>query len=206
MALFLCLSEGSLEEADLQDFLDSEVLEIAGGLNDRVRQIIAPTIEDMGFDLVRVLVTGGRKPKLQIMVEPLEDRIMTVEDCAIISRQVSVLLDVEDPITDAYDLEVSSPGLDRPLMKLEDFQRFMGFEARAETRIPKEGQRRFKGLITKAEDDGEIVLQERDDLEHKLNFSEFAKAKLVLSDALVEAAQNGTLPTKNNDTKKNSLN
>ena len=114
----------------MQDFLDSEVLEIAGGLNDRVRKIVEPTIVDMGYDLVRILVTGGRKPTLQIMAEPLDGRIMTVEDCQLISRQVSVLMDVEDPITDACDLEVSSPGLDRPLVKLEDFQRFVGFEAR----------------------------------------------------------------------------
>ena len=190
----------------MQDFLNEEVLEIAGGLNDRVRQIVEPTINDMGYDIVRVLVTGGRKPKLQIMAEPEEDRIMTVEDCEIISRQVSVLLDVEDPITDAYDLEVSSPGLDRPLVKIDDFRRFIGFEARAETRIPRSGQRRFKGIITSAAESGEIVLREREDLEHQLKFSELAKAKLVLSDALVEAAQNGTLPAKNHDQKKKSLN
>ena len=190
----------------MQDFLDSEVLEIAGGLNDRVRKIVEPTIVDMGYDLVRILVTGGRKPTLQIMAEPLEDRIMTVEDCQLISRQVSVLMDVEDPITDAYDLEVSSPGLDRPLMRLEDFQRFVGFEARTEIRIPKDGQRRFKGIITSVSEEGEIRLQEREDLEHRVNFSELAKAKLVLSDALVEAAQNGTIPAKNNEAKSKSLN
>jgi ribosome maturation factor RimP len=180
----------------LDDVSDIESFDLGSGLNDRVKNIVEPSIIDMGYDIVRIQVTGGRKPKLQIMAEPFENRVMTVEDCAIISRQVAVLMDVEDPIKDAYDLEVSSPGLDRPLVKLTDFERFMGFEARTEIRIPKNGQRRFKGLITEVTEQGTISLQEREDLVHIIEFSELAKAKLVMNDALVAAAQNGTLPEK----------
>ncbi len=111
-----------------------------------------PAIEAMGFDLVRVQLSGGERPVLQIMIERADRVAMTVDDCAEVSRTVSALLDVEDPIGGAYTLEVSSPGIDRPLVRLADFVRFAGFEAKVETRMPVEGRRRFRGRILGAGD------------------------------------------------------
>ena len=99
-------------------------------LAERVEQLLTPTIEAMGFNVVRVSLGGGNNAVLQIMAEPSDGREMTVDHCADISRAVSAVLDVEDPIQSAYSLEVSSPGLDRPLVRLGDYDRFAGFDAR----------------------------------------------------------------------------
>src|SRR3546814_4087032 len=100
-----------------------------------VDRIIAPSLEAMGYELVRVHLSGAGRLTLQIMAERTDRATMTVEDCAEISRAVSALLDVEDPIAGPYTLEVSSPGIDRPLTPLADFDRFAGFDARVETQI-----------------------------------------------------------------------
>ena len=93
---------------------------------DRIERIIEPTVNNLGFDIVRVLLSGDHNPRLQIMAEPLDGRAMSVDDCAAISRAVSALLDVEDPVSSAYTLEVSSPGLDRPFKTTRDYQRALG--------------------------------------------------------------------------------
>src|SRR5271156_4437025 len=97
----------------------------------------------MGYCLVRVALTGAQRPTLQVMAERGDEVAMTVDDCADISRSISALLDVADPIASAYTLEVSSPGIDRPLVRPEDYQRFAGHLARIETRVPVAGRRRF---------------------------------------------------------------
>ena len=114
----------------------------------KISQIIEAAIEELGFSLVRVLYSGGQagRNQLQIMAEPKEDREMTVEDCQMISRHVSALLDVEDPISSAYVLEVSSPGIDRPLTRLTDYERFQGELAKITLRLMQDGRRRFNGL------------------------------------------------------------
>src|SRR6202043_3726304 len=98
----------------------------------RIAQAIEPSLEAMGYRLVRVVITSGRRPTLQVMAERRDDQPMTVEDCAQISRSVSAILDVADPIAGAYMLEISSPGIDRPLVRAEDYDRFTGFEANTE--------------------------------------------------------------------------
>ena len=114
----------------------------------RVERIIAPTLDGMGYELVRVQMSGGRQhSRLQVMAERADQRGMTVDDCAEISRAVSALLDVEDPIAGSYDLEVSSPGIDRPLTRPRDFERFAGQEAKIEMRETLDGRRRFRGLL-----------------------------------------------------------
>ena len=141
----------------------------------------------MGYDLVRVMSTGGQRPTLQIMAERRDRAGMTVDDCAEISRAVSALLDVEDPIQGAYQLEVSSPGIDRPLIKPEDFDRFAGFEARLETDRQIEGQRRFRGRLLGVVDEAVgLVLPEG---ERRIPLSAIRKAKLVLTDDLIAAAE-----------------
>jgi ribosome maturation factor RimP len=154
---------------------------------DRIERLIAPTLDGMGYDLVRVALIGGvGRQTLQIMAERRDRTGMTVEDCADISRAVSALLDVEDPIAGAYSLEVSSPGIDRPLTRLDDFQRFAGFEAKVELSAPHEGRKRFRGRIKGIA--GEKVLIETEEGETDLPFGRIQKAKLVLTDELLAAA------------------
>lgn len=154
--------------------------------NEIVR-IIEPSLEAMGYRLVRVAVTGARRTTLQVMAERQDDAAMSVDHCADISRQVSALLDVADPIAGAYTLEVSSPGIDRPLVRPEDYDRFAGFEARIELHAPLDGRKRFRGrLLGRA---GDCVRLAGDDGEAHLPLAAIARAKLVLTDDLLAQAQ-----------------
>ena len=152
----------------------------------RVENLIAPALGEMGYDLVRVRLLGGQPPRLQVMAERRDETGMTVEDCTEISHVLSALLDAEDPIDDSYLLEVSSPGIDRPLTRLNDFQRFSGFEAKIELQRPIEGRRRFRGRLLGVEE--ESVLLRMDGQSVVLPFAEIGDAKLVLTDDLLAAA------------------
>ena len=150
-----------------------------------VEELIAGPLAGMGYAIVRVLLSGDRRAKLQIMVERLDGQGITVDDCAAVSREVSAHLDVADPIKSAYILEVSSPGIDRPLTRLEDFDRFAGFEARIEMRMPIEGRRRFLGQLCGLHDEQvRLALEEGEIL---LPFADMAKAKLLMTDDLIAA-------------------
>lgn len=159
---------------------------------DRTRQIadlIEPTLNEMGFELVRVLVAGGQRPTLQIMVDRADLAPMTVAHCAEASHAISALLDVADPIAGAYRLEVSSPGIDRPLVKRADYERFAGSEARLETELPIDGRRRFQGrLVGLAGDRVRLALPEG---ERSIPLDMIKKAKLVLTAELLAAAPGG---------------
>ncbi|WP_268967291.1 ribosome maturation factor RimP [Zavarzinia marina] len=159
-------------------------------LTDRIATMIEPSLLAMGFLLVRVRFGGAKRPVLQIMAER-PDGTMTVEDCAEVSRAVSALLDVEDPISGEYVLEVSSPGLDRPLVKLDDYRRFAGYEAKIETVMPVEGRKRYRGRLIGT--DGEDVLVTVDGQDHRLPFPLIGEARLVLTDDLIEASLKGKL-------------
>lgn len=141
----------------------------------------------MGYRLVQVRLIGGqRRPTLQIMAERRDDRQMTVDDCADISRAISALLDVEDPLPGAYNLEVSSPGIDRPLVRLEDYARFAGHEARIETSRLLDGRKRFRGRLLGVEGTNvRMALADRADEIVEIPFAEIEKAKLVLTDELI---------------------
>ena len=157
-------------------------------LAEEIERLIAPTVEDMGYRVVRVKYVSGGRRTLQVMAERADGSPVVVDDCAKISRAVSTLLDVEDPIGDAYDLEVSSTGIDRPLVRLEDFERFAGFEAIVDVDPPLDGRKRLRGRILGAEggivrlDDGRCVAE--------LEFDGIVKAKLALTDELIA----GTTP------------
>jgi ribosome maturation factor RimP len=159
---------------------------------DRIRQIrelIEPTLRDMGFELVRALVSGGQRPTLQIMVERADYAPTTLEGCAEVSHAVSALLDVADLLPGAYRLEVSSPGIDRPLVRRSDYERFAGLEARLETELPIDGRRRFRGrLLGLAGDQVRLALPEG---EQSIPLDAIKKAKLVLTDELLAAAPDG---------------
>jgi ribosome maturation factor RimP len=152
---------------------------------DEIVPIIEPSLEAMGYRVVRVMLVGSGRPTLQIMAERRDERAMTVDDCAQISRSVSALLDVADPIVGAYMLEVSSPGIDRPLTRPEDYDRFAGFAASIELAAPQDGRKRFRGrLLGRA---GEDVRLAGDTGEVRLPFVAIAKAKLVITDDLLAA-------------------
>ena len=154
-------------------------------LTDNIAGMIAPSIEALGYEVVRVTVAGSTRKVLQIMAEPKDGRIMSVEDCARVSRAISAVLDVEDPISGAYSLEVSSPGIDRPLTRPNDYNRFMGHEAKIETHEPVDGRKRFKGILKGVTD--VAVKIDSEGAEIALPLSQIAKAKLVLTDALIAA-------------------
>lgn len=151
-------------------------------IDKRLAEIVGPVIEHMGFELVRVRLLGGRTKTIQIMAERPEGGI-EVDDCAQISTAVSAVLDVEDPIDDAYTLEVSSPGIDRPLTRLKDFDAWAGYEAKLETTELIDGRRRFRGTLAGVED-GEVLV-EIDAGTIGLRFDWLADAKLVLTDELI---------------------
>lgn len=148
----------------------------------RLAGIVAPVIEGMGFELVRLRLMGGRRAVLQIMAERPEGGI-EIEDCAKISRAVGAALDVEDPISGEYVLEVSSPGIDRPLTRLKDFARWEGYEAKLETAEAIEGRKRFKGELAGVQD-GEVLIEIPEGV-IGLSFDMLEDAKLVLTDALL---------------------
>ncbi len=149
----------------------------------RIEDIVAPTIVGMGYELVRVAMSKGGT--LQIMIEPADGRAMDVEACAVLSRALSAVLDVEDPMPGSYTLEVSSPGIDRPLTRPKDFARWAGHIARLETAEPVEGRRRFKGTLLGLE--GDLVkLRLEDGKEAEVPLSVVSRAKLEMTDALIE--------------------
>lgn len=158
-------------------------------LASRIEQLIAPTIEDLGFEVVRIQLQGEMNPCLQIMVDRVDGEAIDVADCAQISRAVSAILDVEDPITAAYTLEVSSPGLDRPLTKPAHYERFQGLEIRLEKRGVGDEQRRFRGQILGLDGDDIKILVKGEEL--KIPFAEVVKAKLVVTDERLAAAKEG---------------
>lgn len=153
-------------------------------IDKRLAEIITPVIEDLGFELVRVRLMGGNTPTLQIMAERPEGGI-EVDDCAAISTAVSATLDVEDPVEDAYTLEVSSPGIDRPLTRLKDFETWATYEAKLETAEMIDGRKRFKGALAGIE--GDEVLIEIEEGTIGLKFEWLSEAKLVLTDDLIRA-------------------
>jgi ribosome maturation factor RimP len=153
-----------------------------------IETLIAPSLEAMGYRLVRVAVTGARRAVvLQVMAERIDDRPMGVDDCTEVTHTVSALLDVADPIENAYLLEVSSPGIDRPLVRREDYERFRGHEAKLELSAPIDGRRRFRGKLLGIEADRVRVNLGAEVVE--LPLASIQRAKLVLTDALLAAQQ-----------------
>ncbi|NBO19127.1 MAG: ribosome maturation factor RimP [Proteobacteria bacterium] len=152
----------------------------------RITAMIVPSLDAMGYRVVLIkLLDRGRSKTLSIMAERTDDEVMSFDDCTDISRTVSALLDVEDPIPGQYNLEVMSPGIDRPLTRPEDFTRFSGFEAKVETMLPIAGRKRFRGLIEGVK--GEVVTLAADGETFQIPFGQMKAAKLVLTDALMDA-------------------
>lgn len=156
---------------------------------EQIEHEIEPALKDMGYEVVRVALNGSETKVLQIMAERTDRVDMTVDDCADISRTVSALLDVSDPFPFRYTLEVSSPGLDRPLLRATDYARFAGDEAKIELNHEIDGRKRFKCRL-KGLTDKQEVLFDFEGKEMSVPFTDIAKAKLILTDELIQKHQN----------------
>ena len=161
------------------------------GLSARVASIAEPVIEQLGYRLVRVKVSGADGCTVQIMAER-PDGTMAVEDCEIVSRALSPVFDMADPVDRAYRLEISSPGIDRPLVRKSDFDRYAGHPVKIETEIPINGRKRFRGLLVGTEGEAARLTREDaaegEDADVLLPIEEMSEAKLVLTDELVAQA------------------
>jgi ribosome maturation factor RimP len=153
----------------------------------KIESMIGPSLVAMGYSIVRIALTGGGRPTLQIMIERNDTNGMTVEDCETVSHTVSALLDVADPIASSYVLEVSSPGIDRPLTRRADYERFAGFEAKIELQRPVDGRRRFRGKLMGLEGDDAKLLVGPDTV--RVPLDAISRAKLILTDELIAATQ-----------------
>ena len=167
--------------------LDEPRLVIETGLAARIAALVAPVLTGLGYRLVRVRVSGRDGMTLQIMAER-PDGSFTIEDCESASRTLSPSLDVEDPIPGGYRLELSSPGIDRPLVRRSDFKRALGHEAKIEMEIPVDGRKRFRGEITGTEGTDAMlrfVNSAGETQTARLPIGDMAEARLILTDALV---------------------
>lgn len=158
-------------------------------LAEQVAELIEPTIAGMGYVLVQVKFMDGKNAKLLQVMAERPDGSMSVDDCATISRQLSALLDVEDVIPGEYRLEISSPGIDRPLVKLADYAAYVGHTAKIETLLPIAGRKRFTGDLQGVQ--GEDVVINVDKVDYALPFADIQSAKLVLTDRLIKQVVGG---------------
>jgi ribosome maturation factor RimP len=177
--------------SEIDSALDEPRLVTEAGVDARVAAIVAPTLLDLGFRLVRVKSSGRNGYTLQIMAERA-DGSFTVEDCEVASKAVSPVLDVEDPIDRAYHLELSSPGIDRPLVRVSDFARWAGHLAKVEMEVPVDGRKRFKGVLEGVEGSNAILRRDdagKDDVARvSLPIADIGEARLILTDELVREA------------------
>lgn len=152
----------------------------------QIEQLLSPSLENIGYEIVRMSLQGGDIKTVQIMAERKDRVSMTVSDCAKISRTASAILDVEDPFQGRYTLEISSPGIDRPLVRESDYVRFTGAEAKIETLNDIDGRKRFKGRILSYDENTHTVQFEFENQKIDISFSQIAKAKLLLNDSFMQ--------------------
>jgi len=158
-------------------------------MDERILALADPIADDLGLTVVRVRVMAGKRKTIQIMAERKSDGLMEVGDCERLSRELSATLEVEDPISDAYVLEVSSPGLDRPLTDLQDFQTYEGYLARLELDRLVEGRKRFRGILVGVEGDNVEINLDNEENTAQIPFGWISEAKLLITDELIEAGQ-----------------
>lgn len=175
----------------MQDSQKEPRLVVETGLDLRVAEIIEPTLEAMDFRLVRVRLMNQNGATLQIMCER-NDGTMTVADCEAVSMAVSPILDVDDPIDKAYHLEVSSPGIDRPMVRKSDFVRWSGHLVKCETSVLLDGRKRFRGKIIETDDNGFTLERDQpaygEEVRVTIPYSALAEGKLILTDDLIRDA------------------
>ena len=168
------------------------------GLEARIANAILPSLGQMGYHLVRVQVSGKERPVVQIMADRADEAAFRVEDCEAISHAVGAVLDVEDPIRNEWTLEVSSAGIDRPLTRARDWNRYAGHIATVELMVPQDGRKRFRGVALGA-DAHEVRIKLDDGTDLILPRGNVRRAKLVLTDELIAAAAAFTKPSDTDD-------
>jgi ribosome maturation factor RimP len=185
------MAQGELEAVPAAAEIDEPRLIVEPGLPARVAAIVEPVLHQLGFRLVRVRVSGAEGCTVQVMAER-PDGSMTVEHCEEVSRAISPVLDVADPIERTYRLEISSPGIDRPLVRKSDFDRYAGHLVRIEMSMPIEGRKRFRGQLAGTEGAAARLVRddaaEGEDPQVLLPIEDMGEAKLVLTDELVTEA------------------
>ena len=165
----------------------------------RILDLAEPVAADLALEVVRLRIIGGRRPSLQIMIDKAGGAPSTIEDCETLSRALSPVLEAEDPIDGAFALEVSTPGIDRPLTRPGDFAAWEGHLAKVELSMPVDGQRRFKGVILGEDEDG-VHIGLDDETELTAHVHEMSKASLLLTDELIDDARaRGGLPPQPED-------
>ncbi len=158
--------------------------------DERILALAQPIAADLGLRIVRIRVMAGKRKTVQVMAERISDGLMAVENCETLSRELSAIMEVEDPISDAYMLEVSSPGLDRPLTAIEDFTTYEGYLVRLELDRLVEGRKRFRGVLAGVDGrDIDINLDGETDSTASIPFDWIAEAKLLITDDLIKAGQ-----------------
>lgn len=158
-------------------------------MDERILAISEPVANDLGFSIVRVRVMGGKRSTLQIMAERISDGQMSVANCAELSRELSSTFEVEDPIDEGYVLEVSSPGLDRPLTEMTHYERYKGMLAKIELDRLVEGRKRFRGILAGIDGDNIAIDLEKEDETALIPFAWVSDAKLMITDELIKAGQ-----------------
>ena len=175
----------------------TEPTALHSSLEARIVSEIAPTLTHMGYEIVRVSVLGRDRPTVQVMADRADGNLIAIEDCERINDVVSATLDVADLIKTAWTLEVSSAGIDRPLTRVKDWNRFAGHQARAEVNMPVDGRKRFTGIVLGA-DESVARMRLDDGTEVALPLSDLRRAKLVLTDALIAATAAPKPPNETN--------
>ncbi len=185
-------SQAALRERRAVFLLDRRAfaLKTKTHIDDRILELADPIAEDLGLRIVRVRVMAGKRRTVQIMAERKSDGLMGIENCEALSRELSATMEVEDPLDDAYVLEVSSPGIDRPLTAFEDFTAYEGYLARLELDRMVEGRKRFRGVLAGVENGHvDINLDGDDENTASVPFDWIAEAKLLITDELVAEGQ-----------------
>jgi ribosome maturation factor RimP len=189
-----------MADVSRDEILNEPRLVTETGLSARVATLAAPVMEDLGLRLVRVRVSGSAGScTVQIMAER-PDGSMLIEDCEAASRALSPVLDAADPVESAYRLEISSPGIDRPLVRRSDFERYAGHVMKVELALPRDGRKRFRGILMGAEGDAARIRSEDSGEETLLPIDEMTEARLVLTDALIaESLRRGKAAARHSD-------
>lgn len=164
-------------------------------VEERVNELIEVSLLQMGYEIVRIRFRGGKSGVLQIMIERCDGVAITLDDCETVSRHVSALLDVEDPFPERYRLEISSPGIERPLAKMKDFEKFKGYDIKLHTQVPIQGSKVFTGkLAGTLSDKGKILLiieEKNSSVTLEIDYSNVQDAKLVATDAMIKKLLSG---------------
>lgn len=155
---------------------------------DQLNALLEPIITGMGFELIRLSFGGTDRPVLQVMAER-PDGTMSIEDCTKLSREISTIIDVEDPIVGNFELEVSSPGIDRPLTRLKDFDKYSGFDAKLVLKIAVDDRRRFRGVVMGTDGDKILLRSADNNEEFSFELDDIQSAKLIITDELLKASQ-----------------